>query len=70
MENKVITKEYVDKNYIPIEFINKQIQLYENNIKTAKKDDLMVIEYYEDRIEELKRLMANWRINRWMKKQV
>lgn len=64
MENKVIAKEYVDKNYIPIEFINKQIQLYENNIKTAKKDDLMVIEYYEDRIEELKRLMANWRINK------
>ena len=64
MENKVIAKEYVDKNYIPINFINKQIQLYKNNIKKAKQDDLMLIEYYEDRVEELKRLIDNWRINR------
>ena len=64
MENKVIAKEYVDKNYISIKFIDEQIKKYEDNIKKAKQDDLMLIEYYEDRIEELKRLIANWRINR------
>ena len=61
MENKVIAKEYVDKNYISIEFINEQIQVYEDCIKKAKPDDLMLIEYYEDRVEELKRLIDNWR---------
>ena len=64
MENKVIAKEYVDKNYISIKFIDEQIKKYEDNIKKAKQDDLMLIEYYENRIEVLKRLIANWRINR------
>lgn len=62
-KNPVISKEYVKKNCIPIEFINEQIQVYKDCIKKAKPDDLMLIEYYEDRIEELKRLIANWRLN-------